>query len=264
MNAADVPELPNEVLNHFSEEPREAIERLVKYFKSIELPDLSYLKASSFAAVLVLLYEQDGQLRVVLTTRSTKLRTHPGKTAFPGGKAEESDRNIVTTAYREANEEIGLPLDCPYIHTLGVLGPHIFHKLLVSPVVAILTQSSVLEGLKASEEEVDCIFTHPLKAILQPDLAKSEPLVPTGSSDWPFEEDYHHISDYVVSALWSTTYRSHHFRTSASNINGLTGDILIKIAEIALDEPPAYVRYGHDQVKDFPTLLDFWRRQNGL
>lgn len=43
------------------------------------------------AAVLVLLYEKDGELRVLLTTRSKKLRTHAGQTALPGGRVDEED-----------------------------------------------------------------------------------------------------------------------------------------------------------------------------
>ncbi|KAI9573995.1 hypothetical protein HD554DRAFT_2012754, partial [Boletus coccyginus] len=35
------------------------------------------------AAVLVLLYEKEGEPRVLLTTRSKLLRTHPGQTALP-------------------------------------------------------------------------------------------------------------------------------------------------------------------------------------
>ena len=50
------------------------------------------------AAVLVLLFEQDGELRVLLTTRSKKLRTHPGQTALPGGGKDDEDRSIIDTA----------------------------------------------------------------------------------------------------------------------------------------------------------------------
>ena len=50
------------------------------------------------AAVLVLLYEKDGVLRVLLTTRSKTLRTHPGQTALPGGKMDETDADAIETA----------------------------------------------------------------------------------------------------------------------------------------------------------------------
>ena len=50
------------------------------------------------AAVLVLLYEENGELRVLLTTRSKSLRTHPGQTALPGGRVDAEDDNFVVTA----------------------------------------------------------------------------------------------------------------------------------------------------------------------
>jgi coenzyme A diphosphatase NUDT7 len=50
------------------------------------------------AAVLVLLYERAGGLRVLLTTRSKELRSHPGQTALPGGKVDQSDAGVVETA----------------------------------------------------------------------------------------------------------------------------------------------------------------------
>jgi hypothetical protein len=60
------------------------------------------------AAVLVLLYERagtpshrgSGGLRVLLTTRSKELRSHPGETALPGGKVDQSDAGVVETAVR--------------------------------------------------------------------------------------------------------------------------------------------------------------------
>lgn len=44
------------------------------------------------AAVLVLLHlDKHGELAVTLTTRSSKLRSHPGETSLPGGRWEEGD-----------------------------------------------------------------------------------------------------------------------------------------------------------------------------
>jgi len=53
------------------------------------------------AAVLVMLYERPGGrggLRVLLTTRSKELRSHPGQTALPGGKVDKTDAGVVETA----------------------------------------------------------------------------------------------------------------------------------------------------------------------
>lgn len=58
----------------------------------------SFQSQSKLAAVLVLLYEQDNELRVLLTTRSKHLRTHPGQTALPGGKRDLLDKDLTMTA----------------------------------------------------------------------------------------------------------------------------------------------------------------------
>ncbi|KAF7978839.1 hypothetical protein HWV62_44641 [Athelia sp. TMB] len=144
--------------------------------------------AAKRAAVLVLLYEDAGNLRVLLTTRSKKLRSHPGETALPGGKVDETDKDVVHTARREAEEEVGLALDCPSVHILAVLEPVISRfRLCVTPVVALLSDPSILSNLRASEAEVDHIFTHPLEAILDPSLAANEPLAPIGGEDWQYQ-----------------------------------------------------------------------------
>lgn len=53
---------------------------------------------SMLAAVLLLIYEKAGSLRVILTTRSKSLRSHPFQTALPGGKFDEEDVDMTTTA----------------------------------------------------------------------------------------------------------------------------------------------------------------------
>ena len=73
------------------------------------------------AAVLVPLYEHDGDLHLVFTRRRDDLRRHPGEISFPGGRQDEPDEDLVATALREAEEEIGLPVDA--VEVLGALQP---------------------------------------------------------------------------------------------------------------------------------------------
>ena len=73
------------------------------------------------AAVLVPLYEHDGALHGVFTRRQSDLRRHAGEIAFPGGRCDEADADLITTALREAEEEIGLPLEA--VHVIGALSP---------------------------------------------------------------------------------------------------------------------------------------------
>jgi 8-oxo-dGTP pyrophosphatase MutT (NUDIX family) len=73
------------------------------------------------AAVLVPLYSSDGELHAVFTKRRDDLRRHPGEISFPGGRYDEGERDLLATALREAEEEIGLPADA--VEVLGGLQP---------------------------------------------------------------------------------------------------------------------------------------------
>ncbi|KAI6042467.1 NUDIX hydrolase domain-like protein [Pisolithus marmoratus] len=249
-----------------SEKTKSCVERLLRAEYEIERPDLCVLISfrplldlyddgnrsnqpkEKLAAVLVLLFEQAGELRVILTTRSKLLRTHPGQTALPGGKVDESDPSLIDTAFREAHEEVGLPLDCTHVHKLCVLQPFLSASgLLVTPVVALLTDVGLLADLTPCVGEVDRIFSHSLEAILDPHLAGNEPLVAKGSEHWPYSQDFHSMSDVVVEADTSAVYRMHRFRSCASPIKGLTADILIRVAELAYHKKTSYERHplGH-------------------
>lgn len=135
------------------------------------------------------------------------------------------------------------------MHALCILRPFLSSaKLLVTPVVAVLDDPSILENLRPSEGEVDRIFTHPLDAILDPTLAAHEPLVDKGSDDWLYEPEYYvsvssfhcidefltrntsqNPSDIELAWLGNSTYRMHRFRSSASAIKGLTAEILVSM-----------------------------------
>ena len=69
------------------------------------------------AAVLVLLLEREGDLRVLLTTRSKNLRSHPGQTALLGGKYEETDGSLVYTTVRPV-QVAALFIHYPTIHSI--------------------------------------------------------------------------------------------------------------------------------------------------
>ena len=79
------------------------------------------VRGRSEAGVLVALYVQGGELHGVFTKRRDDLRRHPGEISFPGGRYEEGDEDLMSTAVREAEEEIGLPRDA--VEVLGALQP---------------------------------------------------------------------------------------------------------------------------------------------
>ncbi|TFK83454.1 hypothetical protein K466DRAFT_528871 [Polyporus arcularius HHB13444] len=247
-------EIPDEALAKISQNNRICIERLRQH--QGEQVDLSSYPSGRLAAVLVLLFERAGELRVLLTTRDKSLRAHPGQVALPGGKVDVTDADVFETAYREAHEEVGLPRHHPHVYTVCTLRPYISSaKLLVTPVVALLTDDAILDHLTPAPGEVDRIFDHPLEAILDPSLASKERLAPKGSEDWIYEEDFYCFSDIDLPWLANSTYRMHRFRSSAFAIKGLTSDILIATAEIAYNKATTYERYAHGQLQTFAPVL---------
>ena len=73
------------------------------------------------AAVVAILLPDDDDTRLVLIERSGTLRAHAGQLAFPGGKPEPEDVDLVATARGEAEEEVGLVRTDAAV--LGRLGP---------------------------------------------------------------------------------------------------------------------------------------------
>lgn len=114
------------------------------------------------AGVLVPLIERDGAIHVILTKRTSHLKHHPGQIAFPGGKQEESDRDVTAAALREAEEEIGLPQR--HVDVLGYLPPHETVSVFsVTPVVARITADFIR---KPEPGEVEEVFEVPLSHLL--------------------------------------------------------------------------------------------------
>jgi len=71
--------------------------------------------------VLVPLFREGGDLRAVFTRRREDLKRHAGEISFPGGRQDEPDEDLRSTALREAEEEIGLPVDD--VELVGALPP---------------------------------------------------------------------------------------------------------------------------------------------
>lgn len=74
------------------------------------------------AGVLVPLRWEDARLDALATLRPRTLRRHGGEVSFPGGQPEASDADLLSTALREAREEV------------GIVGPRVLGRLSSMPV----------------------------------------------------------------------------------------------------------------------------------
>jgi 8-oxo-dGTP pyrophosphatase MutT (NUDIX family) len=115
------------------------------------------------AAVLIGIRD-DREQRVVLTVRTDTLQQHAGQVAFPGGRVEPDDVDVVATALRESEEEIGL--DAGMVTPLGFLEAfETISGYSVTPVVAWIAANAVL---KPDPGEVAEVFEVPFAFFLEP------------------------------------------------------------------------------------------------
>jgi 8-oxo-dGTP pyrophosphatase MutT (NUDIX family) len=116
------------------------------------------------AAVLVPLINHENRINILLTKRAKNLRNHGGQISFPGGRVDDIDNDIISTATREAFEEIDLaPQHCQII---GKLHPYqTITGYIIEPIVALLPANLTLT---ASLDEVEEIFEVPLDHFLNP------------------------------------------------------------------------------------------------
>ncbi|SFU41287.1 CoA pyrophosphatase [Halomonas korlensis] len=99
---------------------------------------------------------------LLFTRRASHLNTHQGQVAFPGGKREPEDADLLATALRESREEINLAPD--EVELLGQLSDVIsLHGLRVTPYVGLIPPDL---PLTPDLSELDTIFEVPLSHFL--------------------------------------------------------------------------------------------------
>ncbi|MDQ2726122.1 MAG: CoA pyrophosphatase [Actinomycetota bacterium] len=122
------------------------------------------------SAVLCAVFAEDDQAQVVLTRRSSKLRSHTGEVSFPGGRMERGE-SALDAARREAHEEVGLdPGSVTPVGRLSTLTTSI-NPAPITPIVATLPGRP---RLVPNPDEVDRIFTMALVTLVDPEVHHSE------------------------------------------------------------------------------------------
>ena len=147
------------------------------------------------AAVLILCYEKGDDLFFIMTERSNSLPSHPGEVAFPGGKKEKQDQNLMYTALREAAEEISINPD--NVKILGNLDPlESRFGLSVTPYIGVLGENFELQ---ANPDEVAEIFHLPLS------FFKNEPSIKRGVTNFKGETFDTPVIIYENHEIWGLT-----------------------------------------------------------
>lgn len=118
--------------------------------------------ALTAAAVLVPIVRREPELTVIFTQRTTHLKAHSGQVSFPGGRAEPHDPTPEFTALREAQEEIGLPME--RVEVLARMPDYLTRTgFRVTPVVGLLEPPF---ELIPDPREVQEVFEVPLAFLL--------------------------------------------------------------------------------------------------
>jgi len=133
---------------------------------------------------------------VVLTRRRADLRRHAGEISFPGGRQDPEDANLMDTALREAEEEIGLPR--ADVNVLGELPSTstFATNYLIHPFVGSI---AVGRGWRLSPLEVDAVLELPLEALRQ-----SRTRTHLERRGFTFETDAYVVGEHLI---WGATAR---------------------------------------------------------
>jgi 8-oxo-dGTP pyrophosphatase MutT (NUDIX family) len=151
------------------------------------------------SAVLVPVFEADGEARLILTKRPETMPSHQGEIAFPGGKLDPKlDSDLRATALREAWEEIGLePGEVEIVAELDGIGT-VASRFVIAPFVGLLPSRPTL---RPDPREVARVFDIALSELLAPGVHHAE--------RWqtPTAEIELHFFDLADETVWGATAR---------------------------------------------------------
>jgi 8-oxo-dGTP pyrophosphatase MutT (NUDIX family) len=175
------------------------------------VPADAFPDPGSPSAVLVALFEEEGEARVVLTRRAAHLRSHRGEVSFPGGRLDPAE-TPETGARRESAEEIGL--DPAAVEPVGRLTEVTTFSSgsTITPVVGLLRGRP---ALVPSPTEVEHVFDVALAQLADVSVFREEwwsvpgrgPSARAGrelSGDAPFPVWFFELPDDTV---WGATAR---------------------------------------------------------
>jgi 8-oxo-dGTP pyrophosphatase MutT (NUDIX family) len=126
--------------------------------------------------VLILLFEENGQIKFPLIKRPEYAGAHSGQVSFPGGKAEPGEDNV-ECALREGEEEIGVSRRDSNV--IGKLSDFFVmpSNFMITPVVATIDHVPVF---KPDTHEVVRVIESNLSNILEEHAIKQKEILAAG------------------------------------------------------------------------------------
>jgi len=173
---------------------KQKIQKVLRHYKKKKITDENLFPS----AVLIPLFYNEGQYHVLFAKRSDEVNFHKGQVCFPGGGPEPCDSNLLQTALREAEEEIGLK--AKDVEILGELDDNItpISNYVISPFVAFIPYPY---PFKLNHKEVEEIFFVPLLTLMD-DANFRQGYYPTGDKIGPG-----YAYEYEGHIIWGATAR---------------------------------------------------------
>jgi 8-oxo-dGTP pyrophosphatase MutT (NUDIX family) len=157
------------------------------------------VSGSRAAAVLVPLFEEDGETRVILTKRPETMPSHQGEIAFPGGKFDpDLDDDLEATARREAREEIGLEPDTVEVIARLEGIATVASRFVITPFVGFLTGRPLLHP---DPREVVAVLDVSLSELMADGVYREERW-----DTWKADLDVH-FYELTGETVWGATAR---------------------------------------------------------
>jgi 8-oxo-dGTP pyrophosphatase MutT (NUDIX family) len=141
-----------------------------------------------FASVMLIIHFTMGDPHILLIKRTKLVKNHAGEISFPGGNFTPMDVNMLQTAIREIEEELGLKIKKEQV--IGSLNAErtLTSRYIIYPYVTLLEK---IPKIVVTNYEVEKIIDAPLISLL-----KSR------------ESDIKHQQEYSISQLPKFTYNN--------------------------------------------------------
>ncbi len=148
---------------------------LVRRVMARHEPNMLVAEGFPPAAVMILLYERDGEEHILFQVRSQHVEHHKGEISFPGGAKDLEDESLLITALREVEEEIGVARE--HVEVFGRFGDRTTRsRFLMTSFVGAITHPAPY-AFQIAGHEVDELLEVPLRHLLDPisiEIAQTE------------------------------------------------------------------------------------------
>ena len=151
----------------------------------------------SHAAVLVPLFKKGKDCHLLFTKRSDQVKYHKSEISYPGGVVDEEDLELISTALREAHEEIGLKKSD--VQIIGILDDIVtITEFIVTPIVGLFPYPY---PFKVSEVEIAELIEVRLSSLLDDECFSEQEIIRGGQKEVVYAYQYEkHI-------IWGATAR---------------------------------------------------------